>query len=69
MKKVIQEIRKCSQIPLLIGFGISKPEDITELKELDVNGFIVGSQICRLYQKGDLKEVREFAEKIRGVCG
>lgn len=69
VKKVIQEIRKCSQIPLLIGFGISKPEDITELKELDVNGFIVGSQICRLYQKGDLKEVREFAEKIRGVCG
>ena len=73
IKETVKKIRKLSSIPLLIGFGIAKPEHINNLKDVDVNGYIVGSEICRLYQKeGSEKEKLErielFAKEIKEVC-
>ena len=73
IKETVKKIRKISSIPLLIGFGIAKPEHIKALKDIDVNGYIVGSEICRLYQKdGTEKEkleiIRKFTEQIKEAC-
>ena len=73
IRETVKKIRKLSSIPLLIGFGIAKPEHIKALKDIDVNGYIVGSEICRLYQregseKEKLERIELFAREIKGAC-
>ncbi|MDD9953697.1 MAG: tryptophan synthase subunit alpha [Candidatus Woesearchaeota archaeon] len=60
---VLKKIRACSTIPVLLGFGISKPEDI---RGLDIDGFIVGSHICKVYQKDpSLQKLQEFVTLMK----
>ncbi|MFH0947545.1 MAG: tryptophan synthase subunit alpha [Elusimicrobiota bacterium] len=55
-------MRKETKKPLLVGFGISKPEHIKKLKNY-CDGFIVGSAIIDLIRKK--KSVKNF---IKGLC-
>jgi len=67
LKAVVRSIRKHSRLPVLIGFGIAGQKQVEALKTLGVDGVIVGSEICRLYQES-IEKVRPFAEEIRRAC-
>lgn len=64
-------LRERSNLPICIGFGISKPEHVTRLAPV-ADGFIVGSAVVRriaqVSQGADraeiLKEIGDFAEQI-----
>ncbi|MEI7475016.1 MAG: tryptophan synthase subunit alpha [bacterium] len=45
---LIKEIRSKTDVPVCVGFGVSKAIHINELKNMDVNGAIVGSAIVKL---------------------
>lgn len=64
LKSAISVIKSVKDIPILIGFGISSPEDIQSFSSLGVDGYIIGSEICRKYMK-DIDSVDGFAEQIR----
>lgn len=49
--RFIKQARKLSKLPLIAGFGISKPEHIKDLLNLGVNGFIVCSKIIDIINK------------------
>lgn len=59
----IGRIRSKTDIPLVLGFGISKPEHVRDLHGL-VNGFIVGSALVRA-AKDSIEAVRELAKSLR----
>jgi len=61
LKSTIQQIKKISDIPVNVGFGISKPEHLTNLKATGADGGIIGSAIIKLIQKyqDDLHEMKE----------
>lgn len=61
----IGRIRSKTDIPLVLGFGISKPEHVQDLHGL-VNGFIVGSALVRA-GKQSVSSVRELAQSLRNV--
>jgi tryptophan synthase alpha chain len=62
--------KNISDKPLYAGFGISNPEQASELAK-DVDGIIVGSAIIKILmgrEEGFLvDEVRDFLKKMRGV--
>ena len=69
-------LRSRSQLPLAVGFGISRPEHVEPLRGL-ADGVIVGSAIVRraerLSQKDAdtnsvLAEIRQFAESMVQAC-
>ena len=64
---VVRSVRKHSQLPVLIGFGISSPSQVESFKSIGADGIIVGSEICRLYQNS-LGKVKPFAEGIKQAC-
>lgn len=73
VKTIVEKIRKESSIPILIGFGISGKKDIEEMKELNPEGYIIGSEICRRYsmkgtEEEKLENVKKLCEEIKKVC-
>jgi tryptophan synthase alpha chain len=46
LQQQLRQLRSMTDLPLCVGFGVSKPEHIKQLREF-VNGVIVGSAIVR----------------------
>lgn len=61
----LKQLRQATELPLAVGFGISSPEQVSELEDV-ADGIIVGSAIVKRIAEADTAEaaaaaVREFA--------
>jgi tryptophan synthase alpha chain len=70
LRDQVARIRARSDLPLLVGFGISRPEQAMALAGVD--GFIIGSAIARLVAPGRgadeaLADVAAFARRFRAL--
>ncbi len=76
MEAGIRQIKKCSQKPVAVGFGISTPEQVKEVSRI-ADGVIVGSAIVKMIEEnlkhpdlvnrvGDF--VSPFAGALAGTC-
>jgi len=64
IKEKIKSIREKIDIPLYIGFGISKPEHVAELYEV-ADGVIVGSHLIRLMIQHEGEESKNIGKIIQ----
>jgi tryptophan synthase alpha subunit len=60
----IGRVRAVTDKPLVLGFGISSPEQVQAVSKL-VNGFIVASALIRARQNGDAAAVRQLVRSLR----
>ncbi len=60
LKQQLADLRKHTQLPLAVGFGVSRPEQIDELRGL-ADGAIVGSAIVRKVE--ELSQKQSDAQK------
>ena len=51
LPKFIERIRKQTDLPLAVGFGISTPEHVAEVAAI-ADGVVVGSAICKALESG-----------------
>lgn len=65
----LKEVKSKSDLPIAVGFGISKKEDIIALKDY-VDGAIVGSAIVNMVGegKGDAEVVKSFVKDMIEEC-
>jgi tryptophan synthase alpha chain len=71
LETTIGEIRKCSQKPMAVGFGISTPEQVKEVSRF-ADGVIVGSAIVKrieenLRQPDLVNKVGDFVSSLSGA--
>jgi tryptophan synthase alpha chain len=66
MKDTLTLIKSNTGKPVAVGFGISNPEEASEISKL-AEGVIVGSAIVRLIAEG--KDITEFVKKIKEGLG
>ncbi len=70
LAKGLNKAQKLVSIPLAVGFGISKPEQVAMLSEV-ADGIIVGSAIVKLIEKNSqnlekaIKEVGKFVKSLK----
>ncbi len=65
LKDFIGRVRKATDKPLCVGFGISTPEQASQVAVL-ADGVIVGSRIIQLIEADpSLKQLKEFVERLR----
>ena len=67
--KNVEKIRKVTQVPVAVGFGVATPEDAANVAAI-ADGVIVGSaivkQIAAHQQKPDMvKQVAEFVRSLK----
>lgn len=63
LREFIGRIRAKTETPLVLGFGISRPEHVLRLHGL-LNGFIVGSALVHAGQES-VDAVRQLAQSLR----
>lgn len=66
--KTTKNIRKISNIPIQIGFGIHSPDQIEKVLKDGANGVIIGSEIIRKLDEG-LKELGSYMKEISKARG
>lgn len=57
---MIPQLKAQTDLPICVGFGISTPQHIAQLKAAGADGAIIGSQLIKLYQEDGLKAVEPF---------
>jgi tryptophan synthase alpha chain len=71
LKPAIDEIRRFTDTPVAVGFGISRPEQAREIAET-ADGVIIGSAIVEIIEKhGESagSHLREYARSIKSAIG
>ncbi len=71
LKEFMNQVRRESNCPTALGFGISSPEMVTEIREL-ADGFIVGSALVEKIEAGmekgsDFSAAIEFVVDLRNA--
>ena len=68
-RRMVEQVRRVSDIPCAVGFGVSTPEQAGEIAGF-ADGVIVGSAIVRIiaeHGRGCAAPVGEFAKAIKGA--
>lgn len=72
---LIRKTRKATNLPLCVGFGISRPEHVSDVLRNGADGAIVGSAIVNLIEKtlGNngkmLSDIANFAAGLKAATG
>jgi tryptophan synthase alpha chain len=75
MKDLISRVRAASPLPIAVGFGISRPEQVRYLQGSGADAVIVGSAIVQRIQdslgdsKKGLDEVARYIREMKRVLG
>jgi tryptophan synthase alpha chain len=70
---LVKNIKKATDVPVCVGFGISKPEHAAQVAKAGADGVIIGSKIVGLIEdnlknkKKCLNEITSFIGKIRSA--
>ena len=72
--KLVNSVRRHTDVPVLAGFGISKREHATAVVSAGADGAIVGSAYAKIYEKNlkkpeeTLPEITQLANQIKQGC-
>jgi tryptophan synthase alpha chain len=67
VRDLLVRLREKTSLPLCVGFGISRPEHVTLLREY-ADGVIVGSAIVRRMERVGEQPLEEAIDGIRGLA-
>ena len=62
MKETFSNIKAMTRKPIAVGFGISTPEEASEIAAF-ADGVIIGSALVKLISEG--KSIKDFAKSLR----
>jgi len=64
--EMIEKLKKKTDLPIVVGFGISSPNHLEILKKSGASGGIIGSKLLEF--RGDLHELASFCKKCQVAC-
>ncbi|OQX52815.1 MAG: tryptophan synthase subunit alpha [Candidatus Omnitrophica bacterium 4484_213] len=73
IKENVSKIKNFSSKPVVVGFGISNSDQIKQIKNMNVDGVVVGSAIVNVIEKSLrnkalVTKVENFVRKLTGDC-
>ncbi len=69
VSNLIERARKVSMVPVAVGFGISTPEQVSQVVTKGADGAIVGSAIVKKIIDGESSlAIRKFVRELKNGC-
>ena len=67
----LQRVRLATPAPLVVGFGISRPEHVQRVADLGADGVIVASALADLIERADdpVQAAREYLAELKNAAG
>lgn len=66
VESLIQEVKKVTNKPVAVGFGISKPEHVKQIAQWGADGVIIGSAMVR--QLGEAASPKEGLQRLEAYA-
>ena len=72
LTEILTRIKAASSLPVAVGFGVSKPEHIANLKEINVEGAVIASAFIKIIdqcagkKKMALRNLDEYIDSLYG---
>ena len=63
----VRRVREMTDLPLSIGFGISQPDHVKQIKQI-ADGVIVASALLRAFEREGLSATIDLARQLRSAC-
>jgi tryptophan synthase alpha chain len=60
LEGVITNLKNQTDIPVLVGFGVSDRAHVDQIRDAGANGVIVGSALVKLIEEGKAGEIGEL---------
>jgi tryptophan synthase alpha chain len=70
---LVNKLKKLTDVPICVGFGISKPEHATTIAAAGADGVIIGSRIVQIIEQNlgnkdqAIAQVAQFIREVKGV--
>jgi tryptophan synthase alpha chain len=64
---LIERVRRCTSLPLLVGFGISSTDSARAVMDAGADGVIIGSKAIEVSEQGGPKALEAFVREIAAV--
>jgi len=64
IEDLISRTKKVFDIPIYVGFGISKPEHVRSVLSMGADGAIAGSAFCKMIEEGNIDGIGEFCKSM-----
>jgi len=70
---LVSKLKKLTNVPVCVGFGISKPEHAAEVAKAGADGVIIGSRIVRIIEENlgnkenMISQVADFIKKVKNA--
>ncbi len=65
LKPLVKRVRKMTQLPLAVGFGVSKPDHIKEIIGYGADAVIVGSAIVKSVENDAIGQTKEYVRSLK----
>ena len=69
---LVQQLKQISPVPVAVGFGISGPEQVRQVRGWGADGAIVGSALVKRMAAADAEQIGEaaaqFCKELRGAA-
>jgi len=62
---LISKAKRVCRKPLVVGFGVSKPEHVKELIQAGADGVVVGSALVEIIEKYGGDAAKELEKKVK----
>ena len=71
LKRLTETIKKMTQKPIILGFGISTAEQIKEIKGWNINGIVIGSAFVKRlssdFPEEGLRKIKDFCTTAKSI--
>jgi tryptophan synthase alpha chain len=64
IKPLISKLKSLTDVPVCVGFGVSKPEHAVELAKAGADGVIIGSRVVKIIED-NLNDKKSIAAKVK----
>ncbi|MGG5372666.1 tryptophan synthase subunit alpha [Enterococcus sp. AZ196] len=65
--KLLPYVKRRSELPTFVGFGVKTPDDVAEILANGADGAIIGSEFIKQFNEGGITGIKEYLSELQPI--